>query len=73
MRYLLIEAEKTEHRISRLCSVLGVTRQGFYAWRQRGPSQRQLGDDKLKKLIVWLKGSEIPICEQTGARSRVSQ
>ena len=54
MKYGLVEAEKTEHRISRLCSVLGVTRQGFYAWRGRGPSQRQLGDEKLKGLIVRL-------------------
>jgi putative transposase len=29
-----------------------VTRQGFYAWRRRGPSLRQLGDDELAKLIV---------------------
>ncbi len=52
MRFRLIEAEKAEHAISRLCTVLGVTRQGFYAWRRRGPSLRQLGDDELKKLIV---------------------
>ena len=52
MKYRLIEAEKSEHRISRLCKVLGVTRQGYYAWRRRGPSLRQLGDDELAKLIV---------------------
>jgi putative transposase len=52
MRYRLIEAEKAEHRISRLCKVLGVTRQGFYAWRRRGPSLRSLGDEELKRLIV---------------------
>ena len=52
MRYRLVEAEKAEHRISRLCTVLGVTRQGFYAWRRRGPSLRQLGDQELKGLIV---------------------
>jgi putative transposase len=52
MRFRLIEAEKAEHSISRLCTVLGVTRQGFYAWRRRGPSLRQLGDDELAKLIV---------------------
>ena len=34
MKYRLIEAEKSEHRISRLCKVLGVTRQGYYAWRR---------------------------------------
>ena len=52
MKYRLIEAEKSEHRISRLCKVLGVTRQGYYAWRRRGPSLRQLADDELAKLIV---------------------
>jgi hypothetical protein len=29
MKYRLIEAEKAEHRISRLCKVLGVTRPGL--------------------------------------------
>lgn len=52
MKYRLIEAKKSEHRISRLCKVLGVTRQGYYAWRRRGPSLRQLGDDELARLIV---------------------
>ena len=52
MKYRLIEAEKAEHSISRLCKVLGVTRQGFHAWRRRGPSLRHLGDEELKRLIV---------------------
>jgi putative transposase len=52
MKYRLIEAEKAEHRISRLCKVVGVTRQGYYAWRRRGPSLRRLGDEELKRLIV---------------------
>ena len=52
MKYRLIEAEKAEHTISRLCKVLGVTRQGFYAWRQRGPSLRSLDDAELARLIV---------------------
>jgi hypothetical protein len=52
MKYRLIEAEKAEHRISRLCKVLGVTRQGFYAWRRRGPSLRSIGDAELARLIV---------------------
>jgi putative transposase len=52
MKYRLIEAEKAGHSISRLCKVLGVTRQGFHAWQRRGPSLRQLGDAELAKLIV---------------------
>jgi putative transposase len=52
MKYRLIEAERAEHSISRLCKVVGVTRQGYHAWRRRGPSLRQLGDEELKRLIV---------------------
>ena len=52
MKYRLIEAEKAEHSISRLCKLLGVTRQGFHAWRRRGPSLRQLGDAELARVIV---------------------
>jgi putative transposase len=52
MKFRLVEAEKAEHSISRLCTVLGVTRQGFHAWRRRGPSLRQLGDAELARLIV---------------------
>src|ERR1700676_1433746 len=52
MKYQLVEAEKAEHRISRLCTVPGVTRQGFSAGGRRGPSLRQLGDAQLARLIV---------------------
>ena len=52
MKFRLIEAEKAEHRISRLCKVLGVTAAGYYAWRRRGPSLRSLGDAELERLIV---------------------
>jgi putative transposase len=31
--------------------VLGVTRAGYYAWPQRGPSRRALGDAELSSLI----------------------
>ena len=51
MTFRLIEAEKAQHPVSLLCSVLGVTRAGYYAWRRRGPSQRRLGDAALSSLI----------------------
>jgi hypothetical protein len=51
MSFRLIEAEKAEHRVSRLCSVLGVTRAGFYAWRRRPPSARSKRDLELEALI----------------------
>ncbi len=35
-----------------LCRLYGVTRAGFYAWRSRGPSRRQLKDERLVSRIV---------------------
>jgi len=52
MRFRLIEAEKTQHPVSLLCSVLGVTRAGYYGWRGRSPSRRALADDGLARLIA---------------------
>jgi putative transposase len=51
MTFRLIDAEKAQHSVSLLCRVLGVTRAGYYAWRQRGPSRRALGDASLAPLI----------------------
>jgi putative transposase len=71
MQYKLIEAETAEHSISRLCKVLGVTRQGFHAWPRRGPSLRQPGDQELKGLIVQIHdGSLQTYCAEGAARPR---
>jgi putative transposase len=52
MTFRLIEAEKAEHKVSRLCTVLGVSRVGFYAWRARPPCARTLRDAELERLIA---------------------
>jgi putative transposase len=51
MTFRLIDAERAEHSISRLCTVLGVSRVGFYAWRRRPPSARDRRDRELELLI----------------------
>jgi hypothetical protein len=51
MTFRLIEAERAQHTVSRLCSVLGVTRAGFYAWSGRRPSARERRDRQLMDLI----------------------
>src|SRR2546428_12711610 len=51
MSFRLIEAERAQHAVSLLCSVLGVTRAGFYAWKRRPPSARELQDRQLLQLI----------------------
>jgi putative transposase len=58
MRFRLIEAERAQHSVSLLCSVLGVTRAGFYAWKRRPLSRRELRDRELCALICRIfKGS----------------
>jgi putative transposase len=42
--FRLIAAEKANHPVALLCEVLGVSRQGFYAWVKRMPSNRDLAD-----------------------------
>ena len=49
--FRLIEAEKANHSIPRLCRVLGVSRSGYYAWRRRPPSERARFDAVLSAKI----------------------
>jgi putative transposase len=52
MTFQLIDHERSHHAVSLLCSVLNVTRQGFWAWKRRGPSARRCEDERLKRLIA---------------------
>jgi putative transposase len=55
MTFRLIDQERTHHAVSRLCSVLDVSPQGYYRSKQRGPSARARRDEQLKALIwtIW--------------------
>ncbi len=54
MKYAFIEEQRTQHRVQRLCRVLGVSRAGFYEWRDRHPSLRAQADADLQATIVQL-------------------
>ena len=47
MRYEFIESHRDEFPIKLMCNVLGIVRQSYYAWRNRGPSQREQENEKL--------------------------
>jgi putative transposase len=49
--FRLIEAEKARHSIPMLCRLLGVSRSGYYAWRNRPPSERASFDAVLSEKI----------------------
>ncbi|MEW6724898.1 MAG: IS3 family transposase [Bacillota bacterium] len=50
-RYQFIEAEKAHHSVSLMCRILKVSRAGYYAWRERGPSHRTQEDAALTERI----------------------
>jgi transposase InsO family protein len=54
VKYAFIEKHRKSHSITRLCDALDVSRCGFYAWRDRPPSQRERDDavllDKIKTI-----------------------
>jgi putative transposase len=50
--YRFIRAEKANHDVKTMCRLLGVSRSGYYAWRSRPPSARQIADDELTRAIV---------------------
>ena len=47
----MIEAMEDSYPVSDLCEAFDVSRAGFYAWRQRGPSERDRVDADLGKEI----------------------
>jgi putative transposase len=50
--YTFIETQKANHRLSRMCKVLRVSKSGFYSWRDREPSARAQADALLAEKIV---------------------
>ena len=52
MKFTLVgEAEKADYPIITACSLLGISRSGFYAWRSRPESTRVVDDRRLSVLI----------------------
>lgn len=47
MKYAFMEEHRGRFRVNSMCRVLKVSRSGYYAWKSRTPSKRQLGNEKL--------------------------
>jgi putative transposase len=47
MRYQFIADHRHEHSVKLMCIVLKVSRSGYYAFRRRGPSRRDLANERL--------------------------
>ncbi len=81
MCFRLIDAKKAQHPVSLLCSVLGVSRAGYYAWKQRPTSARAKRDAQLSEQIghihaesqARMAGREsMPSCVTAACASRAS-
>ncbi|MFN8482259.1 MAG: IS3 family transposase [Anaerolineae bacterium] len=51
MKFAFIQAHDEEFDILRMGQMLGVSRSGYYAWRQRPPSERERANQELAQLI----------------------
>ena len=52
MKFALITAEKANFPIGFMCRQLGVSRSGYYAWRDRKPSPRMLEAAELGREVI---------------------
>ncbi len=56
MCFRLIDAKRAQHPVSLLCGVLGVSRAGYYAWKDRPASARAHRDGELLEAIAAIHG-----------------
>ena len=47
MKYRFIDRYRSEFRVERMCKVLGVSRSGYYGWRNRPKSRRQKENEQV--------------------------
>lgn len=52
MKFAFIDVERASYPVTVLCSVLAVSKSGFYAWRNRAPSTRAKEDARLAVEVV---------------------
>lgn len=51
MKFRFVQEHRETFRVGMMCRVLKVSRSGYYAWRRRQPSQRELDDQRLAERI----------------------
>jgi transposase InsO family protein len=52
VKFALVDAEKANYRVTKMCAWLGVSRAGYYAWKEREPSAHRRRDEQLKVAVL---------------------
>ncbi len=52
MRYAYIESLRCDHSIQKMCGWLQVSRSGYYKWRERNPSDRELYRETVRRATL---------------------
>ncbi|CQR56974.1 IS3 family transposase [Paenibacillus riograndensis] len=53
LKFQFIEEHRSVFRIEKMCSVLGVSRSGYYKWRATPPSERKKHRERLVQRIEY--------------------
>jgi len=51
VKFRFVQGNRETFRVGKMCEVLKVSRSGYYAWRRRGPSEREAEDRRLAVTI----------------------
>jgi len=51
MKFLFIRDYRSEFPVKKMCQILKVSRSGFYAWNDKGKSNRQMENEELQRKI----------------------
>jgi hypothetical protein len=54
MKFAFVHAEKAYFPVAALCRLLGISRQGYYAYATRPPSARTISDQQLGRRLQQL-------------------
>ena len=68
MKFEFIEQQRDRYPVRLMCKVLEVSHSGYYAWRTRSVSQREMANQKLTQQIETVFNASPPVAAQESAK-----